>query len=226
MEFLIDTGASCSLVDRRLVEELQLKPQGPAQEITVFGRVVQAGRVVLPAMQFGQIRGDVPCFVVNLPEGRNVLVGMDQLRRRNFTIDYKQGQLNFGKRQHFASAVSFERNSPYVIVSMDLGERALRLVVDTGTPDTVILPTPKLACWLADNLIFAGVWCMRDLTGCALAPIVELPNARLGNRRWKGLKAGVRESPLGFADGYLGVSSLKLKQIYFDFDEHLLSWRR
>ena len=226
MEFLIDTGAGCSLVDRRLVEALRLEAEGPREEITFFGRRLRARKVVVPEMRLGASFGDVPCFVVDLPEGSDVLLGMDQLRRRNFTIDYERGQLRFGQRGHFAAAVPFERGSPYVIVSMDLGQRTLRLVVDSGTPDTVILPTPKLACWLGDNLTFAGVWCMRDLTGCSLAPIVELPDARLGNRRWKGLKAGVRENPLGFADGYLGLSSLRLKQIYFDFDEHLLSWEK
>ena len=226
LEFFIDTGANCSLVDRNLVERLQLKPKGPWHEITVFGRVVKARRAVLPDLRLGPIGGDLPCFVVSLPEGWDVLIGMDRLRLQSFTIDYEESVLVFGRRKHLPSIAPFERNSSHVVVSMELGKRSLRLVVDTGTPDIVILPTPKLACWIGENLPSVGVWCMRDLTGCTLAPIVALPRARVGNWEWKGLKAGVRENPLPFADGYLGVFSLALKQIYFDFEDHLISWKK
>ena len=59
---------------------------------------------------------------------------------------------------------------------------------------------------------------------------VALGKTQLGQDEWRGISAlvvaGAPENSHLKIEGYLGLHNLALKQIHFDFERNLVSWKR
>lgn len=101
--FALDTGASTSLIDRGLVDQLKLPIVGKPQQVTGITGVEEADLVKVDQWRVGEV-GLPPAtgITVNLPEpnrgtGLQGLLGSDILSQFGvITVDYRRGVLILG----------------------------------------------------------------------------------------------------------------------------------
>jgi predicted aspartyl protease len=232
LNFLIDTGAVPSVIDERVARKLHLA--GTAVSLSVFNQSVEARRVVVPELQLGPLRAEtLPVLVRDLSfieDGIGVrvdaMIGMDVLDKESFTIDYEAKQLIFGGHDAFESSAMLVAGPGYVAVQMLVGGRPVHLVIDTGAKDLILFES-RVGNRL-NGLRRQGTKVSSNMGGEATLKKVQLPEARLGTIDLGALDALLLDSPargnLGF-DGLLGVRSLGLTRLAFDFERQTVSWR-
>ena len=100
LKFILDTGATISMVDQRIAQKLKLDAH-PAQSFN-FDRNLQWETATIPEVQFGPIRAaNVAVLVGDLARysefaGKaDAIIGMDLLNLSNLTIDFAAGNLIF-----------------------------------------------------------------------------------------------------------------------------------
>lgn len=232
LNLLIDTGAVPSVIDERVARKLRLT--GKAESLSVFSQSLQARRVVLPELQLGPVRAEaLPVLVRDLSfieEGMGVrvdaMIGLDVLERESFTIDYEEKELIFGAHDEFKSTAALEAGPGYVAVKMLVSGRPVRLVVDTGAKDLILFEA-QIHGRLPEARV-EGTKAASNMGGDVTLKKVQLPEARLGTGILGTLNAVLLDNPargnLGF-DGLLGVRSLGLTRLAFDFERQTISWR-
>ena len=102
LTFLLDTGASPTVLDPRLARKLHLE-QFPAS-ISVLGGSVQAEAAIVPSLNFGPMQRDnVPVLIEDLsflqkalPVRVDGVIGLDVLGQSAFVIDYASREIHFG----------------------------------------------------------------------------------------------------------------------------------
>ena len=220
LNLVLDTGANLSVVSRRLVKKLNLKPISSPRWVQSFGRKRKANLVALHGVLVGPVVTPLVALSVNLPwPGIDAIVGLDVLRKQDFTIDYKSRVVRFGPRVHFESAVAFDQTPEGLVVPVKTRDRELALRVDTGA-STIILNRAGKTCIVISNQK------TRHAAGTSRYGTANLRHVRLGPSEWSRLQAKV----LGFrknksaTDGVLGLLPLKLQQVHFDFTHGILSW--
>ena len=100
-KFLVDTGASPSVVDQRSARRLGLV-EAPGK-LALLNRDVTAERAVLPRLQVGPVLVEfAPVLVRDLSVLEKALgvkidavIGLDELGWSNFTIDYERATNHF-----------------------------------------------------------------------------------------------------------------------------------
>jgi len=233
LNFLIDTGAVPSVVDRRIAQKLKLS--GNSQSLSVFSHSVQAQEAVLPHLELGPIRAErLPVLVRDLAfiEERmgvhvDAMIGLDVLGRSNFSINYDSKKMVFGATEASERAVAFEPRPGYVVVRLEVQGQFVRVVVDTGAKDLVLFES-RVRGRLA-GVRNAGVKTSANLGGAAQLEEVRLPAARLGTTDLGNQKAYLLATSAQAApnfDGLLGVTALGLKRLAFDFDRQTISWQK
>jgi predicted aspartyl protease len=100
LKFILDTGASISIVDQRLVEKLKLD-SGAAKSFN-FDRNLEWDTATVPEVQFGPIRAaNVAVLVGDLArysefaKKADAIIGMDLLKLSDVTIDFDARNLIF-----------------------------------------------------------------------------------------------------------------------------------
>ncbi len=228
LKFLIDTGANYSVVAERVVQRLRLRRLAQNQKLAAFGQTRPMERVVLSGLRLGPILTSLPCIVADLSDWNvDVIIGMDLLRRNNFTIDYRSQTLRFGARDHLESATSFEIDRSRLVVSVQLAGQPLRLCVDTGAR-TLTLHRSRVKSWkrkMPDGRRIR----FDHVAGTSHGTKVRLEKVQIGPSTWGGVNVFVLDTPQGpdsKADGVLGPVALGLERIYFDFEANTLSWEK
>src|SRR5262249_22452343 len=103
LHFIVDTSASPSIADRRLVEKLRMRQR--SESVSVTGGIVGAGRAVLTEVHVGPIVAkSLPVLALDLSDlGRelgtdiDMLIGLDVLAQSSFSIDYRARRIFFGE---------------------------------------------------------------------------------------------------------------------------------
>ena len=101
LKFIVDTGATRSVIDKKVASRLQL--QRHAGQIMNFDRFTPIEWAELPELQVGTLRAEgVQVMVVDLPDyseianGVDGIVGLDLLSRSDkFTINFSKKRLYF-----------------------------------------------------------------------------------------------------------------------------------
>ena len=225
LHFVIDTGASHSVIDTTAAADIGLTPLTESVTVHAFGRTVQAGRVIVSGLSLGPARTSLACLVVDLPwSGIDGILGLDFLRRRSLTIDFENKSISFGRELELESRVSFVPDSPLVLVAVQLKGQDVLLSVDTGSPEISLFEDSRFRGGRRMTSLRRQVH--RDLAGEAPVRHVQLPTVQMGDGRWLGLRGTLRSRRSGGRDGVLGVASLNLKRIHFEFEHGVLSWDR
>jgi hypothetical protein len=236
LNFIVDTGAVPSVIDKRIAGKLRLV--GKADQLLVFSATLQAERVVLPDVLLGPIEtGPQPVLVEDLSPFSQALgtpidgmVGLDILGRRSFTLDYASKQITFGVAEpsDFAHAVPFEVNATgYVTVEAKVQGRFVRLMVDTGTADFVLFRTG--GCDQMTGVRVLSQKSMANLGGGFKVLTAELTDATLGPLNLRGRHVSLMDvSPATppDLDGLLGIRYLELTRLAFDFEHGIMFWER
>jgi len=234
LNFLVDTGANPTAVDQRIAKKLGLK--GQSKRLELLDQSVPVEAIELPTLQLGPIRAEsLPGVVQDLsPVGKNVgvridaIVGLGVLRAQRFTIDYETKRIVFGDIDPLPFAVPFHTPPPTLTVQLQVANQAVPLLLDTGAKDLLLFE-----CSLTGQ--------MRDLATLSVKQsssskgvAFDVREARLSEVHFGTVELrtmrvlvvpGKQMCGWSFA-GVLGMSALGFRQIAFDFERKLFTFRK
>jgi len=226
LKFILDTGATKSIIDRNLADSLRL--QRHAGRIIKFDRQIPIEWADIPELRIGAINArGVRAGVVKLGEysglAGNVdgVIGLDVLSNtRKITIDYVKRNISF----QFASEDVGKRASveclliPFVVEGI-----AMHLVLATGVQG-ILLYRSRLVQG-APRMCTQGK-VRRGRMGQLRMTRVKLCDAEFGQEAVSTVFL-INGPPKGVptvVDGYIGPAVLKAKQIEFDFTTGFFRW--
>jgi predicted aspartyl protease len=241
LNFIIDTGAVPSVVHLKVARKLGL--EGQVEPLSLFNETVETRRVTLPGLVLGPIdTGPLPVIVEDLAAYEKRLgvrvdgmIGLDVLARQNFVVDYESGTIAFGTASGNGRgpldpaeiSVPFELGPGYAVVRLDVDGQPVHLMVDTGAR-SLILFAPRVRDRLA-GLRTLGVRAVGNVGGSFALTEVMLPDASLGAMRLNAQRAALMEGQAPASvdlDGLLGVRSLGVRRLGFDFEHRTMTWAR
>ena len=232
LRFVLDTGSTHTIVDRDLAKQLGLTRQ-PSQLLNV-DRAVRVQEAEVTDLEFGPIQlhnfavtvADLGYFV-SFATHVDAVIGLDILRRSNFTVDYAAGKVYFGGTSRSAFGVPMMADPICLTVPVEIGGRSFRLLVDTGVKELVLYETRTRSRIPA--LRIHGEAYGLSLEGRVASKMASLPATEVGTaelERTAFLVNGPNKNALPGVDGYLGTAVLKARRITFDFRNHALHWER
>jgi predicted aspartyl protease len=144
LNFLLDTGASRTVLDPRVARKLRLEEQ-PAS-VVVVGGSVQAAWASLPSLNFGPLqRENVSIQIVDLsflqkslPIRVDGIIGLDVLGQSPFVIDYVSRKIHFGASPALPNAIPLHVSNGLPIVDGEVNGVAASLLLDTGAPSLIL----------------------------------------------------------------------------------------
>jgi predicted aspartyl protease len=233
MDFLVDTGADPSVIDSKVAQRLTLKEVDG--RLALNNQTIEVKRAVLPSIQIGPLRAEsLPVLVRDLKflqsglgVSVNAVIGLDVLGQRSFTIDYKKTKIIFGPVRPLDFETPFQSDLPLVTVEMEAEGRSIHVLVDTGASGLLLFRSRIRDRF--PNLTSLGEKTSSNMGGKFRLERVVFARIRLGGMDFVQQKAFVvddQEDEGGEFDGSLGVSTLGLNQIAFDFERRTLWWRR
>jgi len=230
LKFILDTGATISIVDSRIADKLKLRCH--SAESLSFDRKLTWRSTTVPEVQFGQIRAkNIQMFVGHLGEysefakKADAIIGMDLLKLINFSIDYDSKKIIFDSHRREHIPASGEPLSECLILELQVQGHPVRLIVDTGFPGLLLYEERLLKHVPA--LRTAGRPTGVSIGGRLQAKQAVLPDVVLGTRNGEVSVLLVKAPPpdtLPGIDGLVGLAPLKARRVHFDFVEKRLSW--
>lgn len=232
LRFLLDTGCTNTVIDRRVAKRLGLAAQ--RTKVVNFDKLVAVASGELPEITFGLEQAhNLRVLIEDLryvPAGQAPLdgiIGLDLLRRRNFLVDYAEARLVFDASETAGmQAVPMHVSSTTLSVEAQLDGRPVWMIADTGLLRTMIYER-GLEAVLENNRVQGHVL-SQSTSGWVQNRVSMVLQFRLGPRDLDREVLFVSAPPanrLHDVAGYLGPASLKAKQVMFDFDAHQLRWK-
>jgi len=156
----------------------------------------------------------------------DAMIGFDFLGQTAFTIDYLSRKIVFGPIDTSMAATPYQSRPGYVVVEMQIQQRHLLLLVDTGASDLIFFESGVRDCLAAIQIVGSRTW--SNIGGEVRVKQVQLAGAALGIMPWNQRDAFILEGtggkPPAGLDGLLGVTSLKARRVAFDPDRKLFAW--
>jgi gag-polyprotein putative aspartyl protease len=227
LKFVLDTGASHSVVSREIADKLRVSRR-PGRVIGACEAVATQWAVV-PSMEFGAIHAlDTSVLVDELGYFRpfstqvDAVIGLDLLRQRSFSIDFRSKTVTFGPIEGESSGVPMKSDAACLSVEVKIEDRPVPVIVDTGIRGLLLYEgrlrqQPALSKLTAFSI------------GGALQSKLAMLRARLGSTDIDPrvlLVPAPADSVLSGLDGFLGVSSLEARRVDFDFEHGTLRWKK
>jgi predicted aspartyl protease len=230
LKFVLDTGASISIIDSRVADKLSLKLQ-PTETFS-FDRRLSWQQATFPEIGFGPTRAtQVVMLVGHLADysdfGRNVdaIIGIDLLKLSNFSIDFNASRIIFHSFNHTPSVASPDPLRNCLFLEMRVHDRPIRLVVDTGFPG-ILLFEERLVTAVPDldvgdkhlNVILGGRLRAKETTlrGVFIGSVRRDAAVLLAKAPASDVLPGVV--------GVIGTSPLRSHKVNFDFIKRTISW--
>ena len=222
--FILDTGTAPSIINLGLVRKLGLAT-APSMS-AMGGKTVPIQRAIVPEVRLGPIRAlslpvqvqDLSRLERDLGEPVAAIIGLDVLSKSNFRIDYDKAEVEFDFDHPSREwvPVRFDPRSGLAVAQVGLGSKTLRMLVDTGSNNFVLL---------GGNFPDAGWVALRNTSQSAASlaeqgvPIREFsaPDIALGGMHFsqdRAYNVPNRADP-GF-DGFLGVRALGFRALSYD----------
>src|SRR5437879_3948413 len=230
LNFIIDTGASQSVVDDCLARKLRL-PRSP-RKIFVFGRTVVAEEAALPSLQLGSLYvAPLPVVVRDLSYFQDVLsvqvdviVRIDILSRSSFTVDYEARKLILGPVERLSNSVHCDPRFPYPTVSLRIENRMVRVFVDTGARDLALFESQTVGAWPGVQVV--GQEIRTSMAGQVVMKRAAFHELTLGTTHWARREGFFTETASNLFHGLLGPRWLGAKRIGFDLEHKVISWEK
>jgi hypothetical protein len=230
LNFLLDTGATTSAIDRSLAERLNLPTRG--SQMVSFDKTVQVQWCILPELVYGPERvTNIKVVVQDLRYLRTSgavvdgVIGWDLLRRHSFQLDFANKRVVFGAVANTKGhSVPFRESSLFLTVPIDLDGRELWMIADTGMLGAMFYePQLEATPYQRQAFVSGG-----SVGGTVESQIILLPQLRIASQdldRQVYVVRAPNSALLNGIAGYLGIASLKAKRVAFDLDRGLLSWQ-
>lgn len=224
LKFIVDTGASHSMIDQGLADRLRL--QRRTGEVTSFDRRIPVEWANSHDVRIGPMQADsLEVMVTKLSDysdlARNVdgIVGLDLLSKNGkFAIDYEGRTICFRPADQSGPA---HRTRAYFATQLFVQGVPLHLVLDTGFQG-ILLYENRLRRIPTIHIDGAAT---RFRMGRLRGRLMLLPGVEIaGEKRQRPvfLLDENDEDLLPGVDGVLGIAALHSKCVEFDFDSSLL----
>jgi len=230
LRFILDTGASMSVVDRRITDALGFERQ-PTESFN-FDRNLTWDQATIPSIRFGPVEaknivvlvGDMAAYS-EFARNVDAVIGLDILSLSNFTVDYGRRKLLFNAPIQRSGRTSEAAPPNGLILTIHVQGHPVQLIVDTGFPGILLfeerlrssVPTIKMTRDIFDVTLGERLRAKRTL----------LENVAIGsvNRDVTVLltKAPAADTLPG-VDGVIGIAALSAHRVHFDFTTQSLSW--
>lgn len=223
---LIDTGATETAIDTKLVKQLQLHLM--ADKATFGTRETAVSSVSIPELALGSLRFtslsgiaiDMLRVERQLGVHADLIIGMDVLERSNVAIDYKAKTITFGAAPRFAHSSPLVRIGHLVLIPVVLGARKMTLQLDTGLNGVLVygarIPTALRTLNSTSNTLAGGT--SVQMTSVAL---------RIGDWEQRQATVAVTDdlpNDVPPFDGLLGPVAIGAHRLAFDWSKGTMSW--
>jgi predicted aspartyl protease len=227
-KFILDTGASTTLVSHAIASQLSLRRQKGT--VVNYQRNVPIEWAIFPEVQIGPILAtDMRLMVADLTrfsdfaQDVDAVIGLDLLSKfQSIQIAYQARTIRFRVYGNSLSVTLPRANS--FLVSVQVQNRWVRLLLDTGLQG-VLLYEERLRNRLPDLE-------QTNRTQVRIGPLsghrVFLPGLRIGSEESKipvYLIAGRTDAVPADIDGYLGPRALNTQWVELDFDHMVMRWQ-
>ena len=234
LRFVLDTGATRSVVDRKIADRLRVPRRQGQRQVFSFDKIVTLEQAEFQDVQFGPVRlANLSMLVDDLARfsdfGRDVdvIIGMDLLRMRNFAIDYDSREVLFSPPDHAGCGPVPESNPLFFTVKILIQGHPVHLVVDSGIEGVLLYENRLLEN--VPNLKIEGRTKPTRLGRRLRATWATLPSLRIGTTNGDTRVLLMNSPPahiLRGIDGYIGTASLGGRRIAFNFTTDTLTLRR
>lgn len=228
LKFILDTGASHTVVSRKIADQLGLSRE-PGSVIN-FQRKLPMEWARFPEVQVGPVVAtDARMMVGDLNQyseftkGIDAIAGLDLLSRcQRVLIDYQAKLITFQARNGASQIPLFQAKG--ILVTVMLRDQPVHLLVDTGFQEIALFEErlgPRMHGVDVRQLGQAQI-------GSLVGEAVRLPGLHLGSDGLNPpvlLVRGKTEAVPGGLDGYLGPRALGAKKIELDFGSMMLRWQ-
>jgi predicted aspartyl protease len=233
LNFLLDTGVSNTLLDRRLAQKLHLDER-PGVLAGINGRVT-AGRAIAPNLQIGPMsRDNLPVVIEDLsffekalPVRIDAVIGLDVLGKGAFEINYSSHQINFGPLPSLKNSLRLRMSGALPLVDAELNETSVHLLLDTGASSLILFEpkTPTSATAIKISAVQQSANSMGQFEGKP----VWLRSLRLGQAEFRGEPAFLLPTPAGVAgdvNGLVSPALLGITKVDIDLDRGVVAFSR
>ena len=150
LSFLLDTGATPSVLDAKLAAKLHLSVTPTS--IAVLNGNVQGAAANLPSLQIGSTYSEnIPVLVQDLsflqkalPIRVDGIVGLDALGQSSFVIDYPSREIRFGAAPPMPDSIPLQLKEGLAIINATVNRAPVRLLLDTGASSLILFEdTPE-----------------------------------------------------------------------------------
>ena len=211
LNFLVDTGANPSVLDRRVAQKLHLQER-PSILAGINGRV-QAGQATVPSLQFGPIRrenvnmvvADLSFFSKAIPVPIDGVIGLDVVGQTPFEIDYAASQISFGPIPSLKNSVPLELRGGLPIVTAELNHLATHLVLDTAASALIVFAPQTPA--MVSRVNATAVQQSSSRMGEFERKPVQLGSLTLGQMELRGQPAFLVQKPWDRNEDFDGLMS-------------------
>jgi predicted aspartyl protease len=233
LNFLLDTGASPTILDRQVARSLHLD-ELPGLLAGVNGTVT-AGRAIVPRLQVGPMRRDnLPVVVEDLsffhkaiPVHIDAVVGLDVIGQSPIEIDYSGREIRFGPIPSLKNALRLQMKRGLPLLDVQLNEISAQLVLDTGASSLILFEprTPSGASPVKISAVQQSSNTMGEFAGKTL----RLHSLRMGQAEFSREPAvlvhGRPETSDDF-DGLVSPALLGITKIAIDLDQGVFAFSR
>jgi len=229
LKFILDTGATRSIVDTRIANRLSL-PLRPGKVLN-YDRFASVGWTSLPQLQVGAVQfHDFPVMVGDLrrfsefTDNVDGILGLDILASAtSILIDYPRHLVIFTELHGGRGRPESEASAFTVQVTMQ--GQPVRLIIDTGRAgmllyvDRIRKHTSRLQIGLTATGAQEGRLAVQEsaLPGVRFGPEELRLSAVLLSRAPDSLPQDI--------DGYVGTDLLRAQRIEIDFATHTIRWQ-
>lgn len=233
LNFVLDTGANPTVLDRRLARKLHLE-ELPASMASLEGSM-PAGKALVPSLEFGPVRRanfpvmiqDLSFFQNSLPIRIDAVVGLDVLSQSTFMVDYIAHEIHFGPLPPMPLSLPLRGSEGLVIVNAELNHVPVHLLLDTGAPALVLFQT-KMSGSIQD-INLGAVRRATNMIGKIDSRPVSLHSLRLGTEEFKKEPAVVVQNRNDLEqdfDGLMSPAALGLTKVAIDLERGVLAFSR
>jgi hypothetical protein len=219
--FVIDTGTAPSIINESVVKKLDLPTS--ASTLAAVGKTLVTHAAILPELTLG------PVQVKNLAQLEHdlgipvaAIIGMDVLSQSSFHLDYEKREIEFGAISGQGIPVPFDARTGIAIAHLTLEGRPVRMLVDTGSDQLLVLGgnlagplqfalriTAQQGASVAQNNMAVEEFAARD---------IQFAGQHFSREKAYFLADGTDPA----FDGLLGVRALGFTGISFDQSRHTI----